>query len=443
MIAAQPRSVHHVWFALSSLWGAWFVTIFLTSGQSFVQMVIWGGALLVGATTAMAMHRRFSLRRLPPEVQLLVVFFFWSLMGILFVNDYGLFVRYVRQIVQLILIVTLLSFVIAKSGAVKPIFASFIILGAGLPVLRVLGVESGMAMENLQSLDRVFQPNALGFQSILGVLGVLALIPETRSWIWRSALLVAGFLALYGVILSGSRGAFVALFMVFALWPLFCFRSLFRSRWMAVTFFIIVGALGYYFYEFVLDGTNLGRRLQYLERFEDGSTQTRWQLFLMGFKLAYESWGVGTGLGQFGFASGTGKYAHSEFAELLGTTGVVGVILYYLAYLSTWRRLQNAARHTNERSVAYRINFAKMMLVVLVVSGLIFRPNFLSQDSMFLYALIVGISLWVANIQKAGDKALAVYDHATSLLSGRKEQSGGTTQYPLVAQRTSRYELRR
>jgi len=372
----------------------------MSAGHPFLQAVIWGGALFVGALTFVALNRRFTIGKLPLEVQLLTLFWLWSLLGIVFVVDLDAFVRYSRQILQFILIVSLLSFIIGQAGSVKPIYFAFVVVGGGLPVLRTLGLETGFTIESLQSVDRVEEANALGFQSVLGLIGVLGLLPETRSWLLRSALVTASLFAVYGVVLSGSRGAFVTFFLVLVIWPLFCFRNLFRFGWTAAVFVLILAALGYGLYEFVLQNSNLGRRFQDLQGFEDRSTQTRWHLFLMGFKLAYDSGGIGSGLGQFGIASETGLYAHNEFAELLGTTGIVGVVLYYLAYLQSWKRLQRAATLHDEQTVLYRINFAKLMLVVLVFSGMLFRPNFLQQDTMFLYALIVGVSLWALHFRR-------------------------------------------
>lgn len=398
-MVVQTKSTGWIWILLSSLWGAWLFAIFSAAGQPFVQAVIWGGALLVGGVTIPIFLHCFRWRELPLEVKLLAVFWVWSFLGILIAVDLGIFVRYSRQIFQFILIVLFVSFIIARSGAIKPILWAFIAVGAGLPVFHTLGLETGFTLETLQSGQRVAEANALGFRSVLGVVGVLALFPETRSILLRVILIAAGAMAIYGIVLSGARGALVALFLVLTLWPLFCFRSLFRSYWISVVFVIALAAFGYHFYEFVLHETNLGRRFEMLQRFEDGSTQTRFDLFVMGFKLAYDYFGFGAGLGQFGIASGTGYYAHNEFAELLGTTGIVGVFLYYLAYLTTWRRLRISAKRVKDRTVLYRINFAKMMLVVMVLSGLLFRPNFLGQDTMFLYALIVGVSLWSVRLQ--------------------------------------------
>lgn len=374
------------------------MAIFLSARQSYVQAVIWGGALLVGACTLFALDRRFRIKDIPTEVKLLTLFWLWSWLGVVFAADIDLFSRYNRLVLQFILIVSLLSFVVARSGSTKPIYLAFIAVGTGLPLLQTASLDAGFSTETLRSLDRVVEANGLGFQSVLGVAGVLALFPETRNWFLRAALVLAGFFSLYGVVLSGSRGALVSLFLILSLWPLFCFRKLFRSPWMALACLALIAILGHVFYEYVMLETNLGRRTRELQAFEDHSSQFRLELFLDSFKIAMETFGVGAGLGQFGSASRTGYYAHSEFAELLGTSGLPGVVLYYLSYWASWRRLARVARQVIDRSTLYRINYAKMLLVVIISSGFLFRPNFLGQDTMIIYALVVGISLWAQRL---------------------------------------------
>jgi hypothetical protein len=42
----------------------------------------------------------------------------------------------------------------------------------------------------------------------------------------------------------------------------------------------------------------------------------------------------------------------------------------------------------------YEINTARLIVVLLVVSGMVFRPNFLYVDTMFLIGIAVGTGLW-------------------------------------------------
>lgn len=393
------KSGRKLWFSLAVLWGLWYFAIFTFGGEKFIQLIIWGGALLAGGVTLPLFLRTFHWSQLPLEVKLLSLFWLWSLTGVLVAVDFELFTRYSRLVLQFTLIVLFISFIIANSGAVKPLFAGFVAVGAGLVLYHVSSLGTGISLESTQSLDRVAEANAVGFRSVMGIMGGLALYPETRAKTLRLMLVLAGLLALYGVVLSASRGALVALFLVFALWPLFCFKTLFRSKLIAAGIVVIIGILGYFFYDFVIDQTNLGRRFSKMENLEDNSTLERLELFWVSFKIFLDYPLFGAGLGQFPIASGRDLYAHNELGELIGTTGLIGTLIYFYAYFVTWRRLQRCARILRDPLILYRIHFAQMSLIVLILSGLMFRPNFLSQDTMFLYAYIVGVSLWARRLQ--------------------------------------------
>lgn len=392
-----------------ALWGLWYFAMFAFGGEKeSIQFIIWGGALLVGAATLPSFMREFRWHQIPPEVKLLGFFWLSSMSGVLVAVDFEMFTRYSRLIMQYVLIVLFISFIIVRSGTAKPLLVGFVAVGPALILVGVSGLETGLSLQSTQSLDRVADANGVGFDSVISVIGVLALYPETRGKLLRLMLLLAGLLAVYGVVLSASRGALIVLFLVFGLWPLFCFPSLFRSKITAIGIVVVMGILGYLFYVFVMDQTNLGRRFMLMQNLEDGSTTARLELFSLSFKVFLEHPLFGAGLGQFAIASGTGLYAHNELAELIATTGLIGSLIYYYAYLVTWRRLQHCARIFRDPNILYRINIARMVLIILILSGLMFRPNFLIQDTMFVYAYVIGISLWARLLKPSPKMPLSV-----------------------------------
>ena len=133
---------------------------------------------------------------------------------------------------------------------------------------------------------------------------------------------------------------------------------------------------------------------------EDRSTQVRFDLVFIGLRIFAENPIFGCGLGQFGVASETGYYAHNEIAEILSTTGLPGFLIYFSVYVMVWRRLSRSLEGPCEPLFAYRVNMARMILLIMLVSGSLSRPNFISQDTMFLLALVVGISHWAERMRR-------------------------------------------
>lgn len=393
-------SIRDSWTRISILWGLWYFAIFTFGGEESIQTIIWAGALIVGATTLPTFLKEFRWSQLPAEVQLLGIFWLWSFTGLLLAADLETFARYSRLVFQFLLILLLLSFIVANSGAIKPLLAAFLAVGAGLTLYSAAGLDTGISLESTKDLQRIDDANAVGFRAVMGIIGGLALFPETRSRMLRGVLVVAMGFSLYGLVLSASRGAFVLLFVFITLWLWIIGSSIVRSKLAYVAILIIVGVVCYYFYEIVIAETNLGRRILKAEVLEDHSTQFRIELMLMAWDIFLDYPLFGAGLGQYGYASGTGYYAHVEISEILGTTGLIGLLIYYSMYFVTWQRLNRLSRKFQDPMVRDRVNFARVSLLVMIIAGILFRPNFLSQDTMFLYAYIVGVSLWANRVRK-------------------------------------------
>lgn len=403
LISVKPgilNSNRDPWTSLTLLWGLWYSAIFTFGGEESIQAIIWGGALIVGAATLPKFLKEFRWRHLPAEVQLLGIFWLWTFTGLLVAVDLDLFARYSRLVFQFLLILLMLSFDIARSGAIKPLLASFLAVGAGLTLYSAAELDTGISLESTKGLQRVVEANAVGFRALLGMMGGMALFTETRSKVLRGVIVLGMALSLYGLVLSASRGAFVLLFIFIAMWLATSSSTIVRSKLAYVAILIIVGVICYYFYEYVIAETNLGRRTLLAQQLEDNSTQFRIYLMLMAWDVFLDYPLFGAGLGQYGYATGTGYYAHVEISEILGTTGLIGLLIYYYMYLVTWQRLNWLHRHIQDPMVIDRINFARVSLLLMVIASLLFRINFISQDTMFLYAYIVGVSLWAKRMSK-------------------------------------------
>jgi O-antigen ligase len=264
-------------------------------------------------------------------------------------------------------------------------------------VVRVFQGSEPVSMERItgtEVVSRIDYANTIGFLCALGLLGLFACWGETKKLWWRAALVAGGAFALYGVVLSASRGAFATLMAIVLLWPPMCLVGASRFKIRAIFGAVAVLFLAYEAYQFIVQETYMGVRFLNATRMEDGSTQTRFDLVMVGLRLFAENPVFGCGLGQFGVASGTGLYAHNEVAEIAGTTGLPGLILYYSVYWLAWKRLTFSLRWLPDPRIRYRINFARLALLVLLISGALTRPNFFAQNTMFLLGMAVGMAHW-------------------------------------------------
>ena len=372
----------------------------LSMNPAYTQKAIWLGAGLVGLAALPLFWRHIRLRHIPQEGFLLALFTLWASAGIFFVSDLEMFMRFLQRMMELTATVIFTSLILKNSGAAKWLYLAFL----GLAVLSIFYSSEPVSMERIARtkvpLARIEAANAVGFQCFMGILGMLGLLAETkRLWI-RLFLLGGGVLALYGVVLSGSRGAFAALIATAILWPLLCLLGGYRFKLKALICAVVMLLLAYWGFQFIIQATSMGDRFTKATRMEDSSTKTRFDLVLTGFRIMTENPILGCGLGQFGIASGTGYYAHNEVAEIVATTGLPGFFLYYSVYVIAWRRLSRSLKSINSSLFRYRINMARLSLLILLISGALSRPNFIGQDTFFLIGIVVGIAHWAESVAR-------------------------------------------
>lgn len=392
-----PKGKSTNWTILAILWALYDFMIFsLGRNPDFTQKIIWGGAacLILLTFTAATLQVR---SRLAPEVVWLAGFALWALTGLMNPGTPDRFWIYFKLIIEMILLVWCISAVLRHSGGMKWFYWAFLAIGlynvlvglGGIDMAKIQGLEdAGRAMGITRSA------NSFGIYSFFGFLGALALLGERRPWPVRGLLLLAAGIGLFGVIASASKGAFMFLALTLILWVVLCFKE--QSRhWVGMLATIaILAVVGQFMVPWLLENTTMGGRLANAAAGEEGSTNFRFELIKIGLRLFMDNPVFGVGLGRFQTASGTGYYAHNEWIEILSTTGFVGFVLFFSVYVVAWRRLGRTLRNATAPVVRYQIQLARLIMLILIVSGAVFRPNFLVPDTMFLLAIAVGTGLW-------------------------------------------------
>lgn len=379
------------WAMLTMVWAIYYLAIYSIGSIGFyAQRVIWGGALLVGSVTLPVFATSRNRLGFPAEGVLLLLFSAWAAAGFFMAEDQALFMLYLRQIVELALIVIFVSAILKRSGGAKWFYWAFL----GVSAYSLYFMDDMISVDQLQLKTRIASANTLGFNCYLGLLSMLALFGETtKTWI-RGVLAGAGLLALFGVVLSASRGAFMATVLLVLLWVPLCLIGSGRYKFAAVLAATVIFYAAYGVFQFVIHETYMGTRFTQATQLEDNSSQTRLELVGMGWRLFSANPIMGCGVGQFGIASGRGLNAHNEAVEIAATTGLPGFILYYAVFVVAWKRLSRSLRFRPDPKIRYRINIARIALLTLLVSGAMTRPNFLSQNTMFMMGVAIGVAHW-------------------------------------------------
>lgn len=413
---------------LPALWALYFFAVNTVAYEpALTQAIIWYGGVIVGLATVG--KAKAAILRIGPEVWLLLGFLVWAALGVLLLvgsTPSDLAVRYFRLVLQFAAIIVLLRTVLRQAGGMNWFWASFVLVVIYHVVMQPAGVSDN-PLTDLVAPTRMAAvgagENTLGWYGFMGALGAMVLLGETRKLWPRVVLVLGGLFGVFAVVASASRGGFIALAMAAVLWPLMCLRVRVRQTASFVVAVLVIGAAGYLFVERVYSGSYLSARMGNVEQEREQET-SRLNLLRVAADLAIRNPILGVGFGEFAVASGTGAYAHSDGAEVVASTGLVGFLLYFSIYRVLWKRLARHDRPIHSPMLLYRTRCAKMVLLILLVSGLFFKPHFTVISSMFLFALIAGTVDWLDRVSSSPvapsvrvAKEHAVFRHLTVRLS--------------------------
>lgn len=386
---------------MTLLWAVYYLAVF-TIGRDdrYAKPIIWGGGGIVFLLNI------YGLKKTPfifyREGKILCLFAVWCLIGYGCAEYVGDYLTNLKLVIEMGVLVVCIPAAISCSGNINWFYWAFLLVPAfntlqGGTVFQMESIQQNMDSNlDVRGAGMFINPNDLGFSCFLGLFGAMSLVGTCRNRWLLAVISLGSIVGLFGLIESASRGAFIITVAIIILWPIVSLGQISKSKLTRMLLICCLAMVVLFACIFVLplivDNTVLGRRLGQGVNLKDHSSEERLYLVRMAFKIWAEYPFTGAGLGQFPYVSGEYLYAHNEFAELLGTTGIVGAAIYYAAYITVWRRLSKSSMALKDKKLLYQLNQAKLLWIALIFSGLTIRPNFLINDAMFCFALIVGIA---------------------------------------------------
>lgn len=248
-------------------------------------------------------------------------------------------------------------------------------------------------------------PNTLALIQVISLPLCLALLILARSWIWKAAWTSAIVVMTLLIILTGSRGGFLAFIVTITvcLWQ-FAVRG--RRRYLIVLA-ALLGAIGLHYG----GGMLLARFKGTFNPQEDAaaaysSSQARQQLFWRSVEITEEHPLFGVGPGNFAQLSGSWHVAHNAFTQMSSEAGIPALILYLLILWSGFKNVRVAKRFANKpRESTLLANAFQASLAGYVVGSWFLSVNL----SFFPYFLVANTTalLWIINksaVRSAPDK---------------------------------------
>ncbi|MGQ9608982.1 MAG: O-antigen ligase family protein [bacterium] len=356
------------------------------------KLMILYGFLLAGAFSLYFVYHRLNLQ---PEVIIYFAWVMWSLSGAFVAIDRSLYLQRLFTVVQVGILLFLISGVISLKRNISAIMFSIII---GNIIVLLTSFYTGEflvaaeAEKKIRVEGLVGNANGFAYNMMFMVYAVFYFWKSKSSVHWRIFLIFLLALSAIGIIYSGSRTGIIGFTIFILLWWYFCHKKTLPKNPIRMYIILIILLIGiYYSANYVFSNTYIGKRIQYIEHFEDSSSQTRLQLYKDSFDVIIHNPIFGVGLSNFVLFSPSGENTHSNYLEVASNTGIVGFFLYYALYFILWRRLVRIKRLYKEPHFSYTISLLKVVIIIMLIQSFT-TVNYFSKITWIFLATVVGYS---------------------------------------------------
>jgi O-antigen ligase len=359
------------------------------------------------ATVAYVLNRLLNRRPLTvatPEVRLISWFTLLAAVSIpLSRSPSGSLEFFLDTFMRSIIVFFLIANLLEAMGRLKLLIASIVLYGFIISTTALYNFATGYTMVSRSEPDRIWgyaSPLALNSVDLALTLNVilsltLGLYLATRSRPVKGLLLAAMGLAVAGIILSFSRGGFLALAMTLTVLLARWIRTRGPVALLSAATLVVVGVL----VGILLAPAGYGDRLYSLvdwNRDRVGSIQTRWQQIPVASAFILENPLTGAGLGMDSsvYADeglGFGWVTHSIFLEVGVDLGLPGLLIFVLLFVQILRGLRRTRRCLGPGPQAREV-VAIATGLELAVWGYLVGASFLPVSYGFTFYYLAGLA---------------------------------------------------
>jgi len=376
------------------------VALFIVLAVSVSEMPGWNYAVKAMGVLLAAGYVIFTLRtrhRIAPEIYLFIAWITWGLMGVFVARSQTVFWRTVGTVFQIWVMLVILSGFTASRRALSLNLLAFLVavlIVGGYSYVTGEYRRAEVAGERVAGL--ALNANEFGWVMLLAAVGLAYfwMLP-TRLRLLKFGLLIAGMLGVTAaVVLTGSRKGLLGLLLFFAAWLWFCYRKDLPRR-PAVLLVIVLGlAAGAAFLVSIAGGTVMAERLgRTWTALRGGSTHgsgvERLGLYQTAWHVFAEHPLLGVGLNQYRFYSYGMLSAHSEYADVLCSTGIPGFLLYFALFVVFWRRTGKLTKRAPDPVTAKIVGLIRALLLVILITNFA-RWNYSSKYTWVILASFIG-----------------------------------------------------
>lgn len=212
-------------------------------------------------------------------------------------------------------------------------------------------------------LGDIDNANSLAFMIINAVSSFVLLRVKKRKRVFGKIFSIIFITGLVFVILqTGSRKSSLSLIVYFFIWYILCWMPQQKTKKTPLKLLLIpISVVGIIILvqklvPLIAENTYMGYRFQKALLTGSKGDQSRLTMYREAWELFKVRPLFGIGFDQFRMHSVTGMYSHSDYAEILSTTGLVGTIIYFPIYFLLSYKLFKIRRFTKIGTSAWKMS---------------------------------------------------------------------------------------
>jgi len=362
------------------------VSIAAVPGLNTVVIIV--GAILSAAFLISLVRGQVLLSR---EVLLLALFIIWGFFGLFVAVNLIAFYYRLWTMVQILMMVLIIASSSLNLKTARYFLLAFLV-GCGIIVVSAFmtGTYALAETGEERAAGLAMNANTLAFTMFYAATALLYFFASWKNWIFKLAC-VGALLAVGKIIIAtGSREGFFSFILMAGLWFFFNYRKqVFRYPMQFLFAGIAVAVVLVIFFMSVAD-TIMAQRIQESRGITE-SDLTRWGMYIAAFRITLQNPLTGVGFDNFSVVSSFGTYAHSNYMELMATTGLLGFIIYYLIFFYLWLRFWRLGKLQLDPKAVALINTVKAFMLVRL-AGDLSRVSYFQKVNWIFLAIIIGWS---------------------------------------------------
>lgn len=334
---------------------------------------------------------RNPIAKFPKEYFVYIALIIWAFLSVIKIDNFGNFQRYMQLFLGITMLGTIACVLLPRYNIFNYFHIGFF-LGATL-LLYDSYVNYNLEQIILQEAGAVRLEGETGAANtiaaifLLGSLSLIFVFDSTKNIILKFCTVILFLALVIGIITTASRSSTLCVIIAISLYiigKLYLNKHYIILLGTAFLLFISISAG----YDFIMENTFMGHRIEKLQAGQDGSGNERKELIFEGLDMIKKNPFLGVGLGNFSNNSVSGNYSHNDFIEVTSTIGIPGLCIYLLFFILFEIKLINLQKKGLSKNDKGRLMVIQLSLFIYFINGF-FKPLFIDLFFMFYIGMLL------------------------------------------------------